>query len=107
MDFAFMQLMAQTTAACDGNFDNLMVPFRCVATDIYHNKAVILGSGDVGEAVRASMTFPLVYKPIEKDGILLFDGGIVNNFPTNIMKEEYPINNSVKDNMTVLSTTLL
>lgn len=89
MDFAFMQLMAQTTAACDGNFDSLMVPFRCVATDIYHNKAVILGSGDVGEAVRASMTFPLVYKPIEKDGVLLFDGGIVNNFPTNIMKEEF------------------
>jgi len=89
MDFAFMQLLSQTTAACDGNFDNLMVPFRCVSTDIYNNKAVISSSGDVGEAIRASMTFPLIYKPIEKDGMLLFDGGIVNNFPTDIMKEDF------------------
>jgi NTE family protein len=89
MDFAFMQLMAQTSAACNGNFNNLMVPFRCVSTDIYNNKAVIHSSGDVGEAIRASMTFPLVYKPIEKDGMLLFDGGIVNNFPTNIMRDDF------------------
>ena len=89
MDFGFMQLLAQTTAACNGNFDSLMIPFRCVATDIYHNKAIIFKSGDVGEAVRASMTFPLVYKPIEKDGMLLFDGGIVDNFPVNIMKQDF------------------
>jgi NTE family protein len=89
MDFAFMQLLAQTSAACNNNFDNLMVPFRCVATEIYNRKAVVSSSGDLGEAIRASMTFPLVYKPIEKDGMLLFDGGIVNNFPTNIMKEDF------------------
>ncbi|HNW52019.1 MAG TPA: patatin-like phospholipase family protein [Prolixibacteraceae bacterium] len=89
MDFGFMQLLAQTTAACDGNFDNLMVPFRCVSTDIYHNEAIIHHSGDLGEAIRASMTFPMVYKPIEKDGMLLFDGGIVNNFPTDIMKRDF------------------
>jgi NTE family protein len=89
MDFAFMQLMAQTTAACNSDFDNMMLPFRCVSTDIYHNQAVIHRNGDVGEAIRASMTFPFVYKPIEKDGLLLYDGGIVNNFPTNIMKEDF------------------
>jgi NTE family protein len=89
MDFAFMQLTAPTSAACNGNFDNLMVPFRCVSTDIYNNKAVISNSGDVGEAIRTSMTFPLIYKPLEKDGMLLFDGGIVNNFPTDVMKEDF------------------
>jgi NTE family protein len=89
MDFAFMQLTAPTTAACNGNFDNLMVPFRCVSTDIYNNKAVVSNSGDVGEAIRTSMTFPLIYKPLEKDGMLLFDGGIVNNFPTDVMKEDF------------------
>lgn len=89
MDFAFMQITAQTTAACNGDFNKLMVPFRCVSTDIYHNKAIIHKSGDVGEAIRASMTFPFVFKPIEKNGTLLFDGGIVNNFPTDIMKEEF------------------
>lgn len=89
MDFAFMQLMAQTTAACQSNFDQLMVPFRCISTDIYNNKAIMHHDGDMGEAIRASMTFPLVYKPIEKDGLLLFDGGIVDNFPVGVMKDEF------------------
>lgn len=89
MDFAFLQLTAASTAACDGDFNHLMVPFRCVATDIYHNKAVVLRDGDLGEAIRASMTFPLVYKPIEKDGMLLFDGGMVNNFPVDIMAKDF------------------
>jgi NTE family protein len=48
---------------------------------------MILRSGDLGSAIRASMTVPLVFKPIEIDGVLLFDGGIVNNFPHDIMKE--------------------
>jgi NTE family protein len=89
MDFAFMQLTAQTTAVCRGDFDNLMVPFRCVSTDIYNNRAVIHKQGDLGEAIRASMTFPMVYKPIEKDGMLLFDGGIVNNFPVDVMMDDF------------------
>ena len=89
MDFAFLQLMARTTAACDGDFDSLMVPFRCISTDIYHGKAVIHKSGDVGEAIRASMTFPLVFKPIEMNGMFLFDGGMVNNFPTDVMTNDF------------------
>ncbi len=89
MDFAFMQLMAQTTAACEGNFDDMMVPFRCVATDIYHSRAITLKSGDLGEAIRASMTVPFVFKPIKRDGNVLFDGGIVNNFPADIMIDEF------------------
>ncbi|HKK82186.1 MAG TPA: patatin-like phospholipase family protein, partial [Prolixibacteraceae bacterium] len=89
MDFAFMQITAQTTAACNRDFNQLFIPFRCVSTDIYHNKAVIHKEGDVGLAIRASMTFPLVYKPVEKDGALLFDGGIVNNFPWDVMHKEF------------------
>lgn len=89
MDFAFLELTAQSTAACRNDFNNLMIPFRCVSTDIYENKAVVHADGDLGEAIRASMTFPLVYKPIEKDGRLLFDGGIVNNFPVDVMMEDF------------------
>ncbi|MBN1767467.1 MAG: patatin-like phospholipase family protein [Prolixibacteraceae bacterium] len=89
MDFAFMQITAQTTAICNRDFDKLFVPFRSVSTDIYHNKAVIHRSGDLGLAIRASMTFPLVYKPIELDGLLLFDGGIINNFPWDVMYEDF------------------
>ena len=89
MDYAFMDLTAQYTAVCNGDFNKLMVPFRCVSTDIYLNRAIVHSNGDLGEAIRASMSFPLVYKPIEKDGMLLFDGGIVNNFPTDVMQRDF------------------
>lgn len=87
MDFAFMELLAATNAACKYNFDSLMVPFFCVATDVNKSEPLILRSGDLGAAIRASMTVPLYFKPITIDGALLFDGGIVNNFPHDVMKD--------------------
>ena len=45
--------------------------------------------GDLGDAVRASMSFPFVFKPIEIDSVLAYDGGIYNNFPTDIMREDF------------------
>ncbi len=89
MDFAFMELLASTNAACQNNFDSLMVPFFCVATDIYNNKPVVLRNGDLGEAIRASMTVPLYFRPIMINGVLMFDGGIVNNLPHDIMKDVF------------------
>jgi NTE family protein len=89
MDFAFMELFSSVTAVCKGDFNNLFVPFFCVATDVYNNREVLLRQGDVGEAIRGSMTFPLYFKPIEIDGSLVFDGGIVNNFPVQDMKEHF------------------
>jgi NTE family protein len=89
MDFAFMELLASTNAACKNQFDSLMVPFFCVATDIYSDKPVVLRKGDLGEAIRASMTVPLYFKPITINDTLLFDGGIVNNFPYEMMKDYY------------------
>ena len=87
MDFAFMELLSATNAACKYNFDSLMVPFFCVATDVNNSKPIILKKGDLGAAIRASMTVPLVFKPIEIDSVLLFDGGVLNNFPHDIMTE--------------------
>lgn len=89
MDFAFMELLASTNAACNNNFDSLMVPYACVATDAYQNEAVILRNGDLGEAIRSSMTVPFYFRPIKINDKLLFDGGIVNNFPQDIMKETF------------------
>jgi NTE family protein len=89
MDFAFMELTAASTAVANGDFDQLMVPFRCVATEVHHNLPVVLSKGDLGEAIRASMTIPFVFKPIQIDGKLLFDGGIVNNFPQDVMMEAF------------------
>ncbi len=87
MDFAFMELLASTNAACKNNFDSLMVPFFCVATNANTNKPVILRKGNLGDAIRASMTVPLYFKPITINDTLLFDGGLVNNFPQDIMKD--------------------
>lgn len=89
MNQAFLQLFSQANAQCRENFDELFVPFLCVASDVYHKEAVISRNGDLGDAVRSSMTFPLVFSPIVKDGIPLFDGGIYDNFPVQPMKKAF------------------
>ena len=89
LDFAFMELFSPANAVADNNFDRLFVPFRCVATDIYRNTPVIFSKGDLGLAIRASMTVPLFFKPVEIDSVLLFDGGLVNNFPYDIMHQDF------------------
>lgn len=89
MDFAFMKLMSAASAACNNNFDSLMVPFRCISSDIYNNKEIVHRDGDFGDAIRASMTFPVAFKPIEFDGVLHYDGGIMNNFPTDVMQKDF------------------
>lgn len=89
MNIVFVELYAQATALCKGNFDNLFVPFRCVASDVYNKKALIMKSGDLGDAVRASMSFPGMFKPIEIDSVLAYDGGIYDNFPVSTMIKDF------------------
>lgn len=89
MNILIMELCAQATAASDGDFDKLFVPFRCVASDVYNKREIVLSQGDLGNAVRASMTFPLVFRPIKIDGVLAYDGGIYNNFPADVMHREF------------------
>lgn len=89
MNQAFMGLYAQATAACGGNFNDLFVPFRCVGSDVYNKKALIFDEGNLGDAVRASMTFPFFFKPIWKDSIPIFDGGIYDNFPVAPMQDAF------------------
>ena len=89
MDFGFMELFSPANAVAGNNFDHLFVPFRCVATDIYRGEPVVFRSGDLGSSIRASMTFPFYFKPIEIDSVLLFDGGLVNNFPTDVMLQDF------------------
>ena len=89
MNYAFMSIFAPYSAQCEGNFDNLFVPFRAVASDVYHKREVILRNGDLGDAVRASMSFPFVFKPIEIDSVLVYDGVIYNNFPVDVMKSDF------------------
>ena len=89
MNLAFIELFAGATAACRNNFNDLFIPFRCIASDVYNKKELVLGKGDLGDAVRASMSFPLMFKPIELDSVLAYDGGIYNNFPTDVMKRDF------------------
>ncbi|NCD42042.1 MAG: hypothetical protein EOL88_08120 [Bacteroidia bacterium] len=89
MDFAFLQYFAQPGAACGYDFDKLMIPFRCVASNIEDNQAYVCRSGDVGSAIRASMSFPFYFKPITINGKVMMDGGMYNNFPIDVVTDDF------------------
>ena len=69
------------------NFDSLDIPFKCIATDISTGQAVVLDSGEIVSAVRASMAIPSVFTAVEYNGQLLVDGGIVRNFPVKDVRQ--------------------
>ncbi len=89
MNFAFMELFAPYTARCGGDFNQLMVPYRCVASDVNRKRKAIFSQGDLGDCIRASMSFPLVFHPTEIDGRPMYDGGIYDNFPVDVMLSEF------------------
>ncbi|MDE6266179.1 MAG: patatin-like phospholipase family protein [Muribaculaceae bacterium] len=89
MNFAFMELFSAYTAQCGGDFNRLFVPYRCVTSDVYQKKKIVCKSGSLGDAIRASMSFPLVFQPIEMNGIPVYDGGIYDNFPVDVMRTEF------------------
>lgn len=89
MDFGILEYFTQYSAGANNDFDCLFVPFRCVGSDIYNNREVVFRDGDLGSSIRASMTFPFYFKPIEIDSVLFFDGGIYNNFPIDVMRNEF------------------
>lgn len=89
MSFGFMQIFSAYGAQCGGNFDRLFVPFRCVASDVAQKRKKVMGAGDLGESIRASMSFPLIFQATEIDGQVLYDGGIYDNFPVGVMQTEF------------------
>ncbi len=89
MDYALMEIFAGASAVANNNFDSLMIPFFCITSDIEAGEATIRRKGDLGQAVRASMTFPLYFTPITIEGKVMFDGGMYNNFPAKEMQDIY------------------
>ncbi len=89
MNLAFMEIFAPYTAQCHGDFNRLFVPFRCVCSDITAKRKKVMGSGSVGDAIRASMNFPIVFHPIDDNGNLLYDGGIYENYPIETMRQVF------------------
>ena len=68
------------------NFDRLPTPFRAVATDLETGKAVVLDKGDLSIAMRASISAPGVFAPVDYQGRLLVDGGLAENLPIDIAR---------------------
>jgi NTE family protein len=68
------------------NFDELPTPFRAVATDLETGEAVVMGEGDLTSAMRASLSAPGVFSPVERDGRLLVDGGLSENLPIDVAR---------------------
>lgn len=68
------------------NFKSFPRPFACVATDLVSGSAVVLDRGFLAEAMRASMSIPGVFYPIYKDQQVLVDGGVVNNYPVDVVR---------------------
>lgn len=69
------------------NFDELPIPFRAIASDIGRGEAYVMGTGDLAESIRASMSVPGVFAPVRIDDRLLVDGGIVGNLPVEVIQE--------------------
>jgi NTE family protein len=69
------------------DFEDLDIPFACVATDIISGDEVIMNKGSVLEAVRASISIPVIFTVSKKDGRFLVDGGLVNNIPVDVARQ--------------------
>jgi NTE family protein len=104
IDFEMMKLLGPAGASVGNDFNNLFVPFECVASDITNKKSVVFNHGNLNEAVRASITYPFFLTPLRVNNLLLFDGGLYNNFPADIMYKDfnpdYIIGSNVSSNAT-------
>lgn len=89
MAFAFMELFSAYSAQCGGDFNRLFVPYRNVTSNMTDRCKMVNRSGNLGDAIRSSMSFPLVFQPITIDGKLCYDGGIYDNFPVDVMREDF------------------
>ncbi|MBK8615350.1 MAG: patatin-like phospholipase family protein [Flavobacteriales bacterium] len=89
IDYEQLQMFAGASAVSGSDMDSLFVPYRCVASDITAQRPVMFDRGDLAQAVRASMSYPFYFKPIRIEGHLMMDGGLYNNFPSDVMYGEF------------------
>jgi predicted acylesterase/phospholipase RssA len=84
LELLFQGLAIEATGETD--FDRFPIPYRAVATDLSDGRAVVLKSGSLATAMRASMSLPGIFPPVELDGKPLSDGGMAANFPIRIAR---------------------
>jgi NTE family protein len=69
------------------SFDDFPIPFRCLATDVSTGESIIFDKGSLSKALRASMSIPSAFTAVDLDTTLAVDGGVLNNFPVNVVKD--------------------
>ncbi|MCF8284641.1 MAG: patatin-like phospholipase family protein [Sphingobacteriales bacterium] len=89
LNFALLELTAQASINSNWNFDSLMIPYRCMIADVFSQQQIAVKNGSLGEAMRATMTVPYVFRPIKINGRYVFDGGLYNNFPVDVMRTDF------------------
>lgn len=89
INFVLNEYLTQAAQAAKFNFNNMMVPYKAVAADVFTQKTLALDTGSIMKAVRSSMAVPFFYRPIKNNDQYLFDGGIYDNFPVDIMKRDF------------------
>jgi NTE family protein len=82
-------LLSRSTMAYSdvSDFDQLPTPFRCVATDLVSGNSVVFGKGSLPIAMRATMSLPGVFTPVKLDGMVLVDGGVLENIPVDAVRD--------------------
>ena len=89
MNFALTEYLAQSSARSGYDFNNLVVPFRCLAADIFTQEQIIIRDGSLCTALRATLSVPFFFRAIKVKNKYLFDGGVYNNFPVDVIKKEF------------------
>ncbi|MGA7568487.1 MAG: patatin-like phospholipase family protein [Terriglobales bacterium] len=69
------------------SFDDLPIPFRCVATELVSGKEAVFSSGSLQQALRSTMSIPGVFAPVRDDGKIYVDGGLLGNLPTDVVRK--------------------
>ncbi|KAA3648507.1 MAG: hypothetical protein DWP98_08690 [Bacteroidetes bacterium] len=100
IDFGLMNYLSSASSLAKENFDSLMIPFRCIASNITERKQMVFSSGYLPAAIRASMTYPFYIAPIQIDGNVMFDGGLYNNFPADVLCKELQPDFVIASNVT-------
>ncbi len=89
LNFALLELLAQSSANARDDFNKLFVPFRCIVADIFSQKMIPVNNGSLAEAIRGTFAVPFIYRPVKVGGQYVFDGGLYDNFPVDVMKSEF------------------
>ncbi len=89
LDYEMLKIFGLTSVSVQDDFNQLFIPYRCVASAVETKRSVAFSHGKLNQVVRASMTFPLYLNPIRLDGVLYFDGGLYNNFPIDVLYNDF------------------